>query len=200
MASKIGVMCGTFNPIHWGHLLMAEFARQDLGLDRVLFITSPNPPHRHEDLLDAELRFKLVSSAVADNPDYEASRIELDRQGPSYTIDTLKQLQQLYPDSELYLIIGEDNLQYVASWKQADEIFRLAHIVVAPREKQINKPTDSQKPAALPASARVTTLSLPHVNVSSSEIRKRLREGLSVLYLVPAKVNKLLLETKAYLT
>ena len=114
---------------------MAEYSREQLGLDRVFFITSPNPPHRHFDILDADQRYALVSQAVADNPCYEASRIELDRNGTSYTIDTLRELHRQYPQAELNLIIGEDNLQYIGKWKNAAEIFSLARIIVAPRTK-----------------------------------------------------------------
>jgi nicotinate-nucleotide adenylyltransferase len=200
MTKRLGVFCGTFNPIHRGHLLMAELARQTLNLDRVFFVTSPAPPHRSVDLLNAEERFKLVSAAVATHPAYEASRIELDRSGPSYTVDTLKQLQRDNPDSQLYLIIGEDNLKYIASWKQADEIFQCAQLVVAPREKQTDKTLDSQIAKALPTSAKVIMLDLPHVKVSSSEIRKRLRAGESIASLVPPEVNEMLIQTKAYVT
>jgi nicotinate-nucleotide adenylyltransferase len=198
MTQRFGVFCGTFNPIHLGHLLMADFALKTLKLDRVIFVTSPAPPHRRVDLLEAEQRYNLVSAAVAGNPEYEASRIELDRAGPSYTIDTIKQLKREHPDSQLYLIIGEDNLQYIASWKQADEIFQCAQLVVAPRVKQTDKTVDPQIAKALPPSARVITLDLPHVNVSSSEIRKRLRAGESIAALVPPAVNDMLVKTKAY--
>ena len=178
---------------------MAEYGRLQLGLTKVLFITSPNPPHRHFDILDAERRHELVSAAVAGNPHYQASRAELERGGTSYTIDTLRSLREQFPDSGLDLIIGEDNLQYIGKWKQAAEIFRLCRIVVAPRSKQIIKPTDPQEPATVPSHARVIRLDLPHVNVSSSEIRRRLREGKSVNYLVPAAVAGLLKEKRLYL-
>jgi nicotinate-nucleotide adenylyltransferase len=199
MSRQLGVFCGTFNPIHWGHLLMAEYGRLQLGLEKVLFITSPSPPHRHFDLLDAEHRHELVSAAVADNPHYQASRAELERGGTSYTIDTVRTLHEQFPDSRLNLIIGQDNLQYIGKWKQAQEIFRLCRIIVAPRTKQIIKPTDPQEEAALPAHARVIVLDLPHVNVSSSEIRRRLREGKSVNYLVPKPVADILKAKRLYL-
>jgi nicotinate-nucleotide adenylyltransferase len=199
MSAQLGIFCGTFNPIHWGHLLMAEFSRRQLGLDKVFFITSPNPPHRHFDILDAQERFELVSAAVANNPHFEASRAELDRSGTSYTIDTVRTFHQQYPDAGLHLIIGEDNLQYMGKWKNAGEIFDMAQLVVAPRTKQIIKPTDPQEASALPKQTRVATLDLPHVNVSSSDIRQRLRQGRSVLYMVPPAVNHLLKEKRSYL-
>jgi nicotinate-nucleotide adenylyltransferase len=197
--SQLGIFCGTFNPIHWGHLLMAEFSRQQLGLERVYFVTTPNPPHRHFDILDSQRRHELVAAAVADNKYYEASTVELEREGPSYTIETLREFKRQHGPAGLNLIIGEDNLQYIGKWKDAAEIFSLARIVVAPRTKQIVKPTDPQEPAPLPKGANVIKLQLPHVNVSSSEIRRRLRENQSVLYLVPRAVNSILHAKRLYL-
>jgi nicotinate-nucleotide adenylyltransferase len=200
MAKQIGVFCGTFNPIHWGHLLMAESARDQGGLEEVLFITSPNPPHRKDDLLDAESRHELVEAAVSDNQLFEPSRMELDRSGgPSYTVDTLKTLAERYGAGvELNLIIGQDNLGYIGQWHKAAEIFTLCTLLVAPRVKQpahAGAPTEEKK---LPADARLTMLDIPHIPVSSSAIRSRLRNGRSVLYMVPPAVDKILREKRYY--
>lgn len=186
---------------------MAECAREQAELDKVLFITSPNPPHRKDDLLEAEHRHELVIAAVADNPAFEASRLELDRTAggaPSYTVDTLLELKALLSPEfgdqlGLSLIIGQDNLNYIGQWHRADEIFRLAELVVAPRVKQpahAGAPTEEKLP---PPEARVLMLALPHIPVSSSEIRRRLREGRSVLYMVPTEVEKILRRKRYYL-
>lgn len=98
--TEIGVFCGTFNPIHLGHLLIAECARDQFGLEKVFFVTSPRPPHRSTDLLDGEARHLMVSAAVADNPHFEASRLELERSGPSYTSETIRSLLRIYTDKE----------------------------------------------------------------------------------------------------
>lgn len=205
--AKFGVFCGTFNPIHWGHLFMAECAREQAGLDKIMFITSPNPPHRKDDLLEAEHRHELVIAALADNPVFEASTLELVRTvggAPSYTVDTLLELKALltpeFGDSlELSLIIGQDNLNYIGQWHRADDIFRLAQLVVAPRVKQpahAGAPTVEKLP---PPEARVLMLDLPLIPVSSSEIRNRLRAGRSVLYMVPTEVAKILRDKRYYL-
>jgi nicotinate-nucleotide adenylyltransferase len=164
-----------------------------------LFITSPNPPHRHHDLLDGELRHELVSAAVAQNPHFESSRIELERSGPSYTVDTLEALRKQYPTASLNLIIGEDNLPFIARWYRAADIFAAARIVVAPRQSRIVKPTDPQEAGALPPNARLISLDLPHVNVSSSQIRQRLRAGESIKYLVPHAVNDIMQAKRLFL-
>jgi len=200
MKIEIGVFCGTFNPIHWGHLLMAESAREQAKLEKVLFITSPNPPHRKTDLLDAELRHELVVAACQDNNNFEPSRMELDRAGPSYTVETLETLATQYPENvRLNLIIGEDNLPFLGQWKGADHIFKVCRILVAPRVKQpvhVGAPTEEKRP---PADADIQRLEIPQMPVSSSEIRKRLREGRSVLYMVPMPVDKILHEKGLYL-
>lgn len=191
----IGVFCGTFNPIHWGHLLMAEIARDQIGMDKVLFITSPNPPHRKTDLLDAAARHDLVKVAVFDNPKFEASKIELEREGPSYTIDTLKELKQKFgEEARLNLIIGEDNLRFISQWHKADEIFGLCRLVVAPR---VIQETPLEKPP--PPDVEIITLDVPYAPISGSVIRDRLRNGRSVLYMVPINVDKLLREKRLYL-
>jgi nicotinate-nucleotide adenylyltransferase len=201
MAKQIGVFCGTFNPIHWGHLFMAESARDQAELEEVLFITSPNPPHRKDDLLDAEQRHELVEAAVADNEWFEPSRMELERSGgPSYTVDTLKALAKRFGDGvQLNLIIGQDNLNYIGQWHKAEEIFGLCRLLVAPRVKQpvhAGAPTEEKKP---PADARLLMLDIPHIPVSSSVIRSRLRNGRSVLYMVPPAVDKILRDKRYYL-
>lgn len=181
---------------------MAETARDQAGLEKVIFVTSPNPPHRKEDLLDAEHRHELVEAAVSDCEWFEASRLELDRVGggPSYTVDTLKTLAGLLgADYELNLIIGEDNLNYIGQWHKAEEIFKMCRLLVAPRVKQpvhAGAPTVEKQP---PPDARLLMLDLLHVPVSSSAIRARLREGRSVLYMVPPAVDKILRKKRYYL-
>ena len=199
MAKQLGIFCGTFNPIHWGHLLMAETARDQLGLDKMLIITSPNPPHRHTDLLDGETRFRLVQAALQDNDNFVASRMEIDREGPSYTVDTLRALRKEYgDDSQLNFLVGEDNLEHIGSWHQADDIFRMARIIVAPRAKQAVTANAHVVELKLPAGADMVFIELAHIPVSSSDIRNRLRDGRSVMYLVPPPVEKILRSEALY--
>lgn len=191
---ELGIFCGTFNPIHWGHLLVAERARDQYQLDKVLFITSGVPPHRHADLLDGQCRHEMVQTAVADNPLFEASRLELDRAGPSYTVDTLRELKQLYGEGVRgNLIVGADNVDSLSQWHEAEQIFRLARLLVAPRQLP---PQAKAGKIDLPDGAEY--IDFPAVSVSSSEIRERLRRGQSVLYMVPPAVNAILLARGHY--
>jgi nicotinate-nucleotide adenylyltransferase len=195
--NELGVFCGTFNPVHWGHLLVAECARDQFDLSKVLFITSANPPHRHSDLLDGESRHNLVAAAVADNPYFEASRLELDRSGPSYTVETLAYLHQFYGEKvRLNLIIGGDNLNSLAGWHESERIFKLCRLLAAPRMIPGHE-TESLHADFAPAAADLSMIALPPIGVSSSEIRHRLRDGKSVLYMVPPSVNEILI-TQAY--
>lgn len=198
----LGVFCGTFNPIHWGHLLMAESARDQFKLEKVLLITSKNPPHRHTDLLEGELRHRLVEAACLENPFFEPSRLELDRQGPSYTVDTLREIKAgSREETRLNLIVGQDNVQYLTQWHESDILFEICRILVAPRE-HFSAETPSESGSAkfdLPAKARLEMIDCPHVDISSSIIRQRLRAGRSVLYHVPSVVNKTLVENGYYL-
>ena len=181
---------------------MAESARDQFNLEKILLVTSKNPPHRHTDLLDGELRHHLVESAASENPFFEPSRLELDRQGPSYTVDTLRHLTKLYGETvRLNLIIGEDNVQYLCQWHESDELFQLCRILVAPRESRPEPPGSGSSSAKslLSDIAHLEMIRCPHVDISSSVIRQRLRSGASVLYHVPAVVNQVLLSNRYYL-
>lgn len=220
---QLGVYCGTFNPIHMGHLLIAEFAREQFKLDTVFFITSATPPHRNSDLLDADARHVLVEAAVSDNKKFQASRIELDRQGPSYTVDTLRSLKAEFgAQAHLNLLVGEDNVRQLPGWHQAAQLFDLCRILVAPRalpeegehaedthsfiapartpEMMKKMASDLSERSSLPPNAVIELIEFPHVPVSSTAIRLRLRKGLSVQYMVHPEVHRILTEKGYYLT
>lgn len=213
---KLGLFCGTFNPIHTGHLLIAECARDQFDLDKIFFVTSPQPPHRqNQPLLDAEARHEMVSAAVADNPCFEASRAEIDRMGLSYTIDTVDHFSNLEPDSEIALIVGGDNLSAIVDWHRADELLKKCLLLVAPRlistaiATAIANESGSKSAAAVSQStaahphhvpgARIGVIDFPGIAVSASSIRKRIKDGHSVLYMVPPAVNNLLRKHGHYL-
>lgn len=193
---ELGVFCGTFNPIHWGHLLLAEFARDQFKLEKVVIVTSPNPPHRKDELLDAEKRFELVKSACSENPFFEASRLELNRQGPSYTVDTLREIsvQENDPDLRLNLIVGKDNLKWLKEWHESESLFSLCRILVASRSSTVTK---EEVVAELPPHADFELIEFPQLHVSASMVRQRLREGKTIRYLVPAQVEKII-KTNGY--
>lgn len=192
---EIGVFCGTFNPIHWGHLMLAEFARDQFKMEKVVVITSPNPPHRSYDLLDSDDRFELVDAACKENPFFQTSRIELDRDGPSYTVDTLRQLKELEgPDCRLNLLVGQDNLPELRNWHEADDIFTLARILVATRHHQV---TRQELQEELPQGASFEIIDFMQLPVSSSLIRERIRHGKTIRYLVPIAARQII-ETKGH--
>lgn len=197
----IGIMGGTFNPIHNGHLLICEFIREEFGLEKVLFVPARTPPHKgSEGIAPASDRIEMVRLAAAGNRYFEVSDIEMKRQGASYTVDTLNDLAEIYgSDARLALIIGADSLMQFRTWKRYEEIITAADILVARRpdtedrklELAIANLTDG-------LNARIAVSeAIPH-DFSSTEIRRRVREGLSIKYMVPERVEEYILETGLY--
>lgn len=176
---KLGVFGGTFNPIHWGHLVLAETARETLGLDRVLFVPAQQPPHkRGATLAPGPQRLAMVRLAIRDHPAFAASEIELERDGVSYTLDTVQTIHDRLPEAALFLLIGQDMLR--VPWKGWQALKRLCTIVVAPRAG--TRPARRQ--------AKVRWLEMPRIDVASSEIRARAAAGRSIRYLVPPPVER----------
>ncbi len=216
---SLGLFTGTFNPIHNGHLLIAECAQDQFRLDKVLFVTSAMPPHRKTGLLDAEARHEMVQAAIADNDHFISSRWELDREGPSFTIDTVMQAREKYgTDCKINLIIGGDNVRTLREWHKAEELIAHCRFLVAPRlvyERTLVTKTSNQQEAAFIktideqatgssrydiAGAQVAVIDFPAVSISSSMVRKRLQEGRTVLYMVPKPVAAILERDGHYLT
>lgn len=197
---ELGLSCGTFNPIHDWHLLTAQCALEQFGLDRVLLIPNGQPPHKKSDVLDKELRWEMVAAAAATHPGFEACRIELDRQGPSYTLDTLKALKAQYGDSvRLNLIIGVDNVEPIPRWYKAEEIFKLVRLLIAPRQ-HVDAEAARRLASNLPAGTVWDIITdVPHSNISSTMIRQWIRQGRSVRYVVPDAVHRIITEKRLYL-
>ena len=176
---RIGIFGGSFNPPHVAHLIGAEIAREELKLDKLLLLPAAIPPHKQKMTLPAsQLRLRMVEAAIADNPCIEVCDIELRREGPSYTIDTLKELRELYPEDQLVLIIGMDNLEIFEQWRSPDEILALAELAVMVRP---GYSTENVKPELL---ERVRFVEIPLMEISGTEIRNRIESGLSVKYMV----------------
>lgn len=170
--SCIGVLGGTFDPIHCAHLAIAEAARCQVGLDQVLFVVSAVPPHKRGDVhAPAQDRLDLTRAAVADIPGFEACDLELRRSGPSYTVDTLRELRALYPHAELFLIMGYDAALDLPNWRDPHTILNLARLLILPR------PNDSYPPLHPHIAARAQILAFNPMNLSSTEIRDALRRG-----------------------
>lgn len=179
---RLGVLGGAFNPVHRFHLRMARAARHRLGLDRVLLIPARIPPHKIPDsLAPARHRLRMLELSVASYARLEASDIELRRKGPSYTVDTLRRMRRGRPGAEWFLIIGADNAEILPRWKRIRELVKWVTFVVVPRCGHPWRKPD------LPG-LRIHTLRLPRSPISSTEIRRRIREGRSIRALVPPVV------------
>ncbi|OLZ10828.1 nicotinate-nucleotide adenylyltransferase [Sulfobacillus thermosulfidooxidans] len=187
----IGLMGGTFNPIHYGHLVTAEAARDAFHLDRVIFIPSGQPPHKPPSVLaSAEHRFLMTFLAIAPNMHFELSRVEIDRQGPSYTSETLAYFHRLDPDVDWYFISGADAILEIASWHYPEDIFRYAHLIAASRPGySLSRIHALARELGEEKVQRIHQLEVPALAISSSQVRERLRLGLSIKYLVPEAVE-----------
>jgi nicotinate-nucleotide adenylyltransferase len=189
---ELGISGGTFNPIHNWHLVVAECARVQFDLGKVLMIPNGTPAHKKHDILDAELRFEMVEAAATTNPFFEASRIEIDRDGPSYLLDTLKQLRAEYGDGvRLNFFIGVDNIAPLPTWYKADEIFGLCRLLIAPR-MTVSRETILEMTKTLPAHASFEIIEAPSSGTSSTLIREWIRAGRNPRYLVPDVVYSIL--------
>jgi nicotinate-nucleotide adenylyltransferase len=185
---RVGILGGAFNPPHIGHLVCAQEALVQLKLDKVVFVPVGQAPHREiEDDPGAEARLELVELAVADDDRFESSRIELDRDGPSYTSDTLRQMQSAEPKDERFLILGGDQAAGLPTWHAPEEVLSLASVAIAERISWTRNAIGI-KLARLKGSERVRYLDMPLIQVSSSAIRRRVASGRPIRYLVPDAV------------
>ena len=197
---KLGVFGGTFDPVHHGHLVAAEEARASVGLDRVMFIPAGRPWLKAErDLADGTHRLKMVEAAISTNRHFLASDRELRRSGPTYSIDTLVELERtLARDGELFLIVGLDALREVERWHEPHRILELATVVGVTRpgaEVLERRPLEAVRQGACDA---VTLVTGPLIGVSSTEVRRRVRLGKSIRYLVPEPVEMYIYEHELY--
>ena len=192
---KLGVLGGTFDPIHMGHLVLAEQAREQFELDQIIFIPSASPPHKTEQELSLAIhRFEMTKLALEGNRYFSVSDIELKRKGLSYTIETLRELKGLYKDSEIYFLTGSDVLEEITTWKDPEEIYKLARIVIAVRPG-FDKFDPENHFAKKSVIVRITG-----VDISSTQIREKVRNGESIKYLVPSKVEEYIKKKNLYTT
>jgi nicotinate-nucleotide adenylyltransferase len=195
---RVGVFGGTFDPIHVGHLIVAADLRFALGLDRLLFVPAGRPPHKPADLVsDDGDRLAMLELALADDPAAEISTADLERPGPSYTVDLLRILEDRLPGARLVFLMGEDSLRDLPTWREPDEIARLAELGVATRpgvEFDLEAIT-----ARVPASrGRVSVVETVQLSISSSDIRRRVRLGAPIRHQVPRAVEAYIADRGLY--
>ncbi|WP_205745871.1 nicotinate-nucleotide adenylyltransferase [Egibacter rhizosphaerae] len=182
---RLGIMGGTFDPIHLGHLVTAEQARADLGLDEVVFLPAGQPWQKDDDATSAEHRYLMTVLATAGNPSFSVSRLEVDRDGPTYTVQTLRELRAALPETVLYFVTGADAILNILTWKDADECLELAVFVAATRPGY-----DLAKLEAQGVREQVQVLDVPALAISSTDVRSRFQRGRAVRYLIPREVEE----------
>jgi len=175
--TRIGVMGGTFDPIHHGHLVAASEVAQHFGLDEVVFVPT-GMPWQKQKVSDSEHRYLMTVIATASNPGFTVSRVDIDRSGPTYTIDTLRDLHAQRPDADLFFISGADAVAQILSWRDHDELWNLAHFVA------VSRPGHVLDTGGLPSEV-VSQLEIPALAISSTDCRQRVNRGDPVWYLVP---------------
>ena len=178
---KIGLFGGTFDPVHIGHLIIAQEIYQQCDLDKIIFIPSARPPHKSSDIMfTAQERFRMLSSVIQNNPDFEVSDIEMRREGFSYTIDTILEMKAVMPaETDFYFIVGKDNLFEINTWKNPSAIFDQCTVIVADRPYYDNREIPEK------FHDKVRFINVPLIDISSSDIRRRIREKKSIRYIVP---------------
>ena len=197
---NIGILGGTFDPVHNGHLIVADVARVQLNLNEVLFIPAGQPWLKLERIITAaEHRLHMLRLALDDTPYFSISEIEIERSGPTYTIDTITALkEQLSAEDELFFILGQDNLMQLPQWHEASNLIELCYLVAAPRPG-VKKPDLKALEAAIPGvTQRVMLMKQPQVDINATDIRERVARGLSVRHLVPEPVNRYIKENRLY--
>ena len=196
---RLGIFGGTFDPIHTGHLILAEFCRDAQKLDRVLFVPAGTPPHKRDrQITSTDVRKEMVEMVIAGHPAFQLSTLECDRDGPSYTVDTLQGIQEQFPDDELFLILGQDMLSDLVNWYQPEKIIQTAHLIVGTRPGYQPPPADDSELNSAIQRAISGKVDLPGIEISSSMIRHRIANGQSVRYTLPRAVEALILAKGLY--
>ena len=194
---RLGIYGGTFDPVHNAHLAVAKGVYKQLSLDEVIFIPAGQPWFK-EPVSSAEHRLEMVRLAIFGEPQFSISTIEIERAGPTYSIDTLNKLQTRRAPDALFFIMGWDSFSELPEWKQSRELVSLCRLIVFNRPG-VEKPDLRQLEKEIPGiSQRVSLLEMPPVDISSTEIRKRVKQGLSIQGMVPPKVKRYIRQHKLY--
>jgi nicotinate-nucleotide adenylyltransferase len=218
LSQRLGILGGTFNPIHYGHLAAAEEVRDRLKLDRILFIPSYLPPHKfEEEVPSAVQRLEMVRLAITGNPFFEPSEIEIDRGGRSYTVDTIEALRQVFPGTELFFITGLDSFLEIQTWHQWERLLTLCNFVVISRPgyhfgdlakinfmesaaRELARLDQGGLQRAMVRSVAFTIYleMIPLFDISSTDIRNRVKAGISIKYLLPDAIETYIITNKLY--
>lgn len=190
---RIGIIGGTFNPIHYGHLFAAEEIYYRFKLDKVIFVPSHQPPHKEGRVAPARHRFRMTKLAVRSNPHFEISGIEIDRPGKSYTIDTIKSFKGIYGEkTQIYFITGADVILDIGTWKDFRQLLKLCQFVA------LTRPGYNLEKLKKNLLSEIILVEIPALAISGTDIRKRLREGQPIKYLVPESVENYIYEHGLY--
>jgi nicotinate-nucleotide adenylyltransferase len=197
---SLGILGGTFDPIHYGHIVAAECVRDACHLDQIVFVPAARPPHKDlEEVLESQHRYEMVQIALEDNPNFAVSAIELERQGMSYTIETIEAFLRMFPEAEIFFILGVDALLLINTWKEVKHLINLCNFIVVTRPGYIlNKKDECFRdiPDSLWDKTRI--ISIPGLFISSSDIRRRVAQGRTIKYLLPSAVEEYIAEHNLY--
>ncbi|HYE12689.1 MAG TPA: nicotinate-nucleotide adenylyltransferase [Patescibacteria group bacterium] len=191
--NRIGIMGGTFDPIHYGHLVAAEVARAEFGLDKVIFIPAGRPPHKQlQSITDAEHRYRMTILATSSNPNFEVSRIEVDKDELTYTIDTVKDMRRIYgEDAAIYFITGADAVLEFLTWYKLQELLTLCRFIAVTRPGFDKRDLEQMiGEIASKYNGEIICIEVPLLAISSTDIRERSRSGKPIKYLLPEAVEE----------
>lgn len=196
---RLGIFGGTFDPPHIGHQILAAEAYDQLNLDKVLWVLTPNPPHKNDqEITSLEARLKMVKASIAENERFELSRVEMDRQPPHYSVDTLSILAERYPSAELIYLVGSDSLIDLHTWHKPDEFVAACDgigVMCRPGEELELRKLEEQTPGI---SAKLLFIDAPLLEISSTEIRSRIVKGLTYRYYLPEVVYRIIEDDRLY--
>jgi nicotinate-nucleotide adenylyltransferase len=186
--NRLGIFGGVFDPVHFGHLQMAEAARESFNLSSLIFVPSGLPPHKGLPVASCQDRLNMLKMATSKNPYFSISKLEIEKKECSYTKDTVEELKIIHKETEFYFVIGSDTISELKEWKEIDRLFREVKFVAVTRQGFPIKDTNS----------KIEIITSPTLAISSYEIRRRVKEGMSIKYLVPERVEEYIYENNLY--
>lgn len=196
---RIGIFGGTFDPVHYGHLLLAETCRQELKLDEVRFVPAGNPPHKNHEISDGHARADMIKLAVSGYPEFKVDRREIRREGPSYTVLTLDEIANEVPEAELFFLMGADSLVDFPDWREPGRILELSTVVACNRPGHPR--ADEGQLASIVGdldASRILLTTMPGTDISATDLRNRMNDGRGLRFLTPRSVEMFLTEHKLY--